>query len=135
MNPVLTFHSPAPFQRLALAAAAAMLLAAAFMASTQALEALPQFDAGPGCRAGAASGIATQPDIDGCVRKELEARDTLAREWGGFAAADRTRCVEKTRMGGPPSYIEVQTCLEIARDVRKLPKDDTTGLDAGLKRR
>jgi hypothetical protein len=66
-NSALTFHSPASFQRLALAAAAAML-------------------------------------------------------------------VEKTRMGGPPSYIEVQTCLEIARDVCKPPKDDNTGLDAGLKR-
>jgi hypothetical protein len=31
-------------------------------------------------------------------------------------------------MGGPPSYIEVLTCFELARDARKLPKDDNTGL-------
>ena len=36
-------------------------------------------------------------------------------------------------MGGPPSYIEVLTCLELARDARKLPKDDNTGLSTGLR--
>ena len=67
-----------------------------------------------------------------CLRSEHEARDQLARQWGEFAPADKTRCVGKTHMGGPPSYIEVLTCLELARDARKLPKDDNTGLSTGM---
>ncbi len=94
----------------------------------------PRFDAMPGCRAGANSGVTPRPDLDACVRSEHEARDALARQWPEFAAADKSRCVEKTHMGGPPSYIEVLTCLELARDARKLPKDDNTGLSTGLRR-
>jgi hypothetical protein len=126
-----------PFGRIVCMLGAALLLAAAFAASALASEQVPQFDARPGCRAGADSGIVTKPDIDGCVRSELAARDQIAQQWSGFARADRTRCVDKTFMGGPPSYIEVLTCLEIARDVRKLPKQETdgnTGLATGLRR-
>ena len=95
---------------------------------------VPRFDAAPGCRAGANTGVKPRADIDACVRSEHEARDQLARQWREFAAADKKRCVEKTHMGGPPSYIEVLTCLELARDARKLPKDDNTGLATGLRR-
>jgi hypothetical protein len=94
----------------------------------------PRFDAAPGCRAGANTGVKPRPDIDACLRGEHEARDQLTRQWSEFAAADKTRCVDKTHMGGPPSYIEVLTCLELARDARKLPKDDNTGLSTGLRR-
>jgi hypothetical protein len=94
----------------------------------------PRFDAAPGCRAGASTGVKPLADVDGCLRSEHEARDALVRQWAEFAAADKTRCVDKTHMGGPPSYIEVLTCLELARDARKLPKDDNTGLSTGLRR-
>jgi hypothetical protein len=94
----------------------------------------PRFDAAPGCRAGANTGVAPRSNIDACLRSEHDARDAIARQWGEFAAADKSRCVEKTHMGGPPSYIEVLTCLELARDARKLPKDDNTGLSTGLRR-
>ena len=93
-----------------------------------------RFDAAPGCRAGVNIGIKPRADVDSCVRSEHEARDQLTRQWEEFAAADRTRCVGKTQMGGPPSYIEVLTCLELARDARKLPKDDNTGLSLGQRR-
>jgi hypothetical protein len=94
----------------------------------------PRFDAAPGCRAGINTGVKPRADVDSCLRSEHEARDQLARQWGEFAAADRTRCADKTHMGGPPSYIEVLTCLELARDARKLPKDDNTGLSVGQRR-
>ena len=111
----------------------AALALTASLAAAVAQEA-PRFDAGPGCRAGASTGVKAKPDVDACLRSEHEARDALARQWSEFAGADKTRCVEKTHMGGPPSYIEVLTCLELARDARKLPKDDNTGLSTGLRR-
>jgi hypothetical protein len=94
----------------------------------------PRFDAAPGCRAGTNTGVKPRADVDSCLRSEHEARDQLTRQWGEFAAADKVRCAEKTHLGGPPSYIEVLTCLELARDARKLPKDDNTGLSIGLRR-
>jgi hypothetical protein len=109
-----------------------LILAASLVAATA--QEPPKFDAAPGCRAGANSGVKPKADIDSCLRSEHEARDQLARQWGEFDAADKTRCVGKTHMGGPPSYIEVLTCLELARDARKLPKDDNTGLSVGQRR-
>ena len=113
---------------------ALMTFALAVSLVTAVAREMPRFDAAPGCRAGASTGVKPRSDIDACVRSEHEARDALSRQWGEFAAADKTRCVEKTQMGGPPSYIEVLTCLELARDARKLPKDDNTGLSTGLRR-
>jgi hypothetical protein len=95
----------------------------------------PKFDARPGCQAGARSGLTATPDAEACLRTEMKARDDLNAQWKDFVAADKQRCVAKTHMGGPPSYVEVLTCLELARDVRKMPKDDNTGLDVGLKKR
>ena len=54
---------------------------------------------------------------------------------GQVCGRRQTRCVAKTHMGGPPSYIEVLTCLELALAARELPKDDNTGLSRGLQSR
>jgi hypothetical protein len=93
----------------------------------------PRFDARPGCQAGARSGVTVNPDVEACLRTEMRARDEMTAQWGGFAAADKQRCVAKTNLGGPPSYVEVLTCLELARDVRNMPKDDNTGLSNGMR--
>jgi len=36
-------------------------------------------------------------------------------------AADRTLCTQTATMGGTASYVELITCLEMRRDVAKLP--------------
>ena len=54
-----------------------------------------------------------------CERIEEEARNTLASEWSNFSAGDRRDCVAITKIGGVPSYVQVLTCLEIARDARR----------------
>jgi hypothetical protein len=59
----------------------------------------------------------------GCVQDEQRARATLVSQWTQFAADSRTRC---SRMvgdaGGPQSYVELLTCLQLAKDVKSLPK-------------
>jgi hypothetical protein len=84
---------------------------------------VPSFNIEPSCKvAGNTGGDVRQ---QACLRTEREARQQLGKEWNGFVVADRTRCVETATMGGASrSYVELLTCLEIARDVRKLPKDN-----------
>jgi hypothetical protein len=84
----------------------------------------PRFDVRPSCRGGANSAVSLAKDVEGCVKNETAARDQLAKGWSQFARGDRVRCAEMTRMGGPPSYVELLTCLEIARDVTSIRKDD-----------
>ena len=81
---------------------------------------VPNFDAGPGCRAGADSGIDIQPNVDGCLASERQARDRLVKQWQEFSSRDKSQCVALTSLGGPPSYIEVLTCLEMERDARAM---------------
>ena len=68
------------------------------------------------------------------MRSEERARDELRAQWSDFPQEAKGRCVTKTYMGGPPSSIEVLTCLDLARAVKNMPKDDNTGLTSGLRR-
>jgi hypothetical protein len=85
---------------------------------------IPRFDVQPSCRGGLNSAISIAKDTGACVKNETAARDQLAKVWATFARADRVRCADMTRLGGPPSYVELLTCLEIARDIAKIHKED-----------
>jgi hypothetical protein len=85
---------------------------------------VPDLNARPSCVAGAQSGIATRPDVNACMKDEQDARDRAAKEWGKFAHTDKVRCGEMAHMGGPASYVELLTCLEMAQQTRKLPAAD-----------
>lgn len=81
---------------------------------------MPRFNVQPSCR-GAAS--LTPASFDNCLRDEETARTALAASWSQFNAGDRTRCSQETETGGSPSYVELLTCLQMARDARKLPRN------------
>ena len=81
----------------------------------------PQFDLRTICRAAADNAPTT---AQRCLEDEQQARQQLSRQWGEFGAADRTTCVGTvTNVAGVRSYIELLTCLEMARDARTLPKE------------
>jgi hypothetical protein len=58
-----------------------------------------------------------------CLDSEQAIRDELTKQWSSFAPADKTACTNESRMGGESSYTELLTCLEMARDVRTLKRD------------
>lgn len=103
--------------RIAIAAVAAALTG---LTATSAAD-VPILDVSTTCRP-----IAPQDgtlDTERCLKSEREARDQLAREWADFPAADKTLCTQMARMGGLPSYVQLITCLEMKREVAKLPPD------------
>jgi hypothetical protein len=77
-------------------------------------DALPKFDIGKECRAETDTRIAEQR----CEADEQQARDELQKEWGQFAAHDVAECNKETEVASP-SYVELLTCLEMSRDVKK----------------
>jgi hypothetical protein len=83
---------------------------------------VPTFDTRPTC-ADAAKEISVTRTVEICQRSEQQARDQLASQWAKFPAGDRQTCVATTRIGGFPSYVQVLTCLELARDARTLKVD------------
>jgi hypothetical protein len=85
-----------------------------------AVDHVPTLNTAPTC-AGADSDLSATRTVATCQASEQQARDALAAEWSKFPAADRRECVAETGIGGFPSYVQVLTCLEMARDARKLP--------------
>jgi hypothetical protein len=85
--------------------------------TVSAADSVPTLNTHPTC-AGADSILSGTRDAASCERSEQQARDTLSTEWQKFSAPDRRSCVAETSIGGFPSYVQVLTCLEMARDAR-----------------
>jgi hypothetical protein len=84
---------------------------------------VPAFDVTFGCHAAA---VMTPQGYDACMKDESDARSKLESSWTGFAAADRASCVQDATTGGSPSYVDLLTCLQMAKDVRELPASGKT---------
>jgi hypothetical protein len=80
-----------------------------------AADTVPKFDIARGCRSEGGS-KAVQ---DKCAEDEVAARDQVQPLWMQSSAADKARCIQETSADGTPSYVELLTCLEMARDVKK----------------
>jgi hypothetical protein len=82
----------------------------------------PDLDVRASCRAADRVSIAApgtdkaHNDLQACLEDERIARAALIRTWESFPAALRSLCVGMNRTGGPPSYAELLTCLEVMRD-------------------
>ena len=74
---------------------------------------IPTFDIARECRFEAGSMV----DFDRCSRDEAIALRQLQQAWTEFAGADKKTCVGETTIGCFASYVELLSCLEMARDV------------------
>ena len=84
-----------------------------------AVDAVPIFNVEPSCQAAARE--ASSPDyFSVCRNSELRARDQMQQQWPQLNAADKAQCVPASTVGGNPTYTELLTCLEMARDLRQL---------------
>src|SRR3981189_1862943 len=93
---------------------------------------VPDFNVEASCR-DAASRAAPVGTFDACMRKEREARVEVAGQWAEFTSGDKSHCLGLSSLGGMPTYTELLTCLELARDARNLRGGDkrrTSGPDA-----
>ena len=92
-----------------------------------AADGVPNINYETGCRAEAAAsaslGITVDnQSVDGCMAEEKEARDKLVQQWTQFPPNDRMHCEREAALGQMPSYVELQTCLQIAGDTKALPE-------------
>ena len=81
---------------------------------------VPKLNVGPSCEAAARGPIVIGRDKEACLGDENAARDTLSKSWSKFNLADKTQCVGLVRQGGPPSYVELLSCLEVMRDSKNV---------------
>ena len=93
-------------------------------ASSAAPDGPPRLNVSQSCEAAARGAIAAGRNKEACMADERTAQDQIKKDWSTFARGDKTDCVGMNRTGGSPSYVELQTCLEIMRDAKKIRKEE-----------
>ena len=83
-------------------------------------DAVPRFDVEPSCKGGLSS-PGLNERYSQCLSEEKQAQQQLEQTWATWNVADRAQCTDTSRMG-TPSYVELLTCLQMARDARNLKK-------------
>jgi hypothetical protein len=84
---------------------------------------VPTYDVRKSCKADVQA-YSTAGTAASCLADEQNARVTLVSQWTQFAPDSRTRCMQLVGdAAGPQSYVELLTCLQMAKDVKGLPKE------------
>ena len=89
----------------------------------------PKLNIGSSCDAAAKGAISAGRDKEACMGDELAAQEMLAKNWAQYSRAHKTQCVGMTKNGGPASYVELLSCLEIMRDARNIRNTDALESD------
>lgn len=87
----------------------------------------PKLDVTVSCNAAARGALSVGRDKQSCLTDERAAEDTLARDWAKYGAADKTQCIGNVNTGGPPSYVELLSCLEVMRDAKQIREAEQFG--------
>jgi hypothetical protein len=80
---------------------------------------VPKFDIVRECRFEGGSTV----ELDRCSDDERAALRELQRAWAQLADADKRNCLVAATVGGFASYVELLTCLEMAREANNTDKD------------
>jgi hypothetical protein len=84
----------------------------------------PTLQVGPSCEAAGQGSIVLGRNKESCLADEATAQDTMKQNWSKYSADDKTMCVGMEKAGGPASYVELVSCLEIMRDARNIRNAD-----------
>lgn len=84
---------------------------------------VPAFDIDPSCRAATTASAMANRDENACRKDENTARNKLEQDWAQYTPAQRAHCVQLSTLGGPASYVELATCLELSKAASELPRD------------
>lgn len=60
--------------------------------------------------------------IEACKRSENHAHEIMIKGWSKYANSDKMDCHGMVTQGGPPSYVELHSCLESRKHAREIRK-------------
>ncbi len=89
----------------------------------------PTLQVGPSCDAAGRGSVVLGRNKEACLADEIDAQNTLKLNWTKYPGTDKTICSGMTTAGGPASYVELVTCLEVLRDARSIEATDPLGGD------
>jgi hypothetical protein len=89
----------------------------------------PKLNVDPSCEAAGRGSVMLGRNKEACLADETTAQGTLTQNWSKYSASDKTQCVGMAKTGGPASYVELLSCLEIMRDARNIRNGDALETD------
>jgi hypothetical protein len=89
----------------------------------------PTLQVGPSCEAAGRGAVVLGRNKEACLADENAALSTLKQNWSKYAANDKTLCIGMESTGGPASYVELLSCLEVNRDAREIQSADPLEAD------
>jgi hypothetical protein len=84
----------------------------------------PKLDVSTSCSAAARGAISAGRDKASCLADEHAAEVTLMDSWSKYSATDKSQCIGNVKTGGPASYVELLSCLEVMRDAKEIREAD-----------
>ena len=122
LNLAIRFRRPSSFGCQTLMSAA--FLATLLTASIAAPDGPPKLNVSPSCDAAARGSVVAGRDTAACLSDENAALDAIKKNWTQYSSADKVVCVGMNSTGGPSSYVELLSCLEVMRDAKNIQKDE-----------
>jgi hypothetical protein len=76
---------------------------------------VPVFDVARSCKLdlAAVAGLSETQSLKACIGGEKRARLQLGHQWSKFTASSKAECIPQESVGGTPSYVNLQTCLQM----------------------
>jgi hypothetical protein len=102
------------------------LCAAGIGASSSAVRAdtVPILKVGPSCEAAGRGSVVLGRNKEACLADETTAQQSLKKGWSTYSAEDKQQCIGMAKSGGPASYVELLSCLELRRDAHNIKNGD-----------
>jgi hypothetical protein len=91
----------------------------------------PKLNVGPSCNAAARGAVSLGRNAEACMGDERAAQDQLTNNWSQYSRAHKTQCVGMTTSGGPSSYVELISRLDIMKDAAAIYKANPLFGDLG----
>ena len=87
----------------------------------------PKFNVERTCRPAAVAGVLPGRDSSACQSDENAALNKLQQVWTQYSAEQRNQCAGFAGLDRAPSYVELLTCLEMAKQSKELPPESKAG--------
>jgi hypothetical protein len=88
---------------------------------------IPKLNVEPSCEAAAQGAVVQGRNKEACLVDERGAQEELAKNWSQYRPADKQQCVSLVNEGGPASYVELLSCIQVMRDARSISASELGG--------
>jgi hypothetical protein len=94
------------------------------MGLAAAASAVPTLDIEATCRRAQPLSAGEKSAFQSCMNDENEAKKELIKTWSTFKPGPQRTCVDETKIGGAPSYVELLTCLQLDKQATEAAREN-----------